>query len=236
MFINYAHRGASSYAPENTMSAFMLGAKLGANGIETDVRKTNDDVLVLFHDDNMLRVTGINKKISDFSYSQLSEIQVRSVDGSESDTIPKLIDLLSYAKKNDILLAIEIKDDNIEADVIEAIHTYDIKKTCIVTSFSLEHITKIKSLDKEQRVGLLTHTVNDDVVSSLKNIGAEQICPKESILSPELVSYLHSEGFNVRAWGIGDEEKMKHAYLCGVDGMTVNFPDKLQSFIAQNNL
>ena len=52
LFINYAHRGASAYAPENTMSAFLLGIKQGANGIETDVRRTKDGVLVLFHDDN----------------------------------------------------------------------------------------------------------------------------------------------------------------------------------------
>ena len=40
MFINYAHRGASAYAPENTLSAFYLGLEMGANGIETDIRRT----------------------------------------------------------------------------------------------------------------------------------------------------------------------------------------------------
>ena len=50
MFINYAHRGASQYFPENTLSAFYAGIAMGANGIETDIRKTKDNVLVLFHD------------------------------------------------------------------------------------------------------------------------------------------------------------------------------------------
>ena len=48
--INYAHRGASEYAPENTLSAFYLGLQQGANGIETDVRKTKDGVTVNFPD------------------------------------------------------------------------------------------------------------------------------------------------------------------------------------------
>ena len=49
--INYAHRGASEYAPENTLSSFYLGLLQGANGIETDIQRTKDGVLVLFHDD-----------------------------------------------------------------------------------------------------------------------------------------------------------------------------------------
>ena len=52
--INYAHRGASEYAPENTMSSFYLGLTMKANGIETDVQKTKDGKLVLFHDDTLL--------------------------------------------------------------------------------------------------------------------------------------------------------------------------------------
>ena len=58
MFVNYAHRGASEYAPENTMSSFYLGVEMKADGIETDVRRTNDGVLVLFHDTTLQRVMG----------------------------------------------------------------------------------------------------------------------------------------------------------------------------------
>jgi len=71
MFINFAHRGASSYAPENTMSAFYLGLRMGANGIETDIQRTGDGILVLFHDDTLDRVTGQSGKIADYTYEQL---------------------------------------------------------------------------------------------------------------------------------------------------------------------
>ena len=50
MFTVYAHRGASEYAPENTLSSFYMGLSMGANGIETDVQRTKDGVAVLFHD------------------------------------------------------------------------------------------------------------------------------------------------------------------------------------------
>ena len=52
-FINYAHRGASAYAPENTMSAFKKAFEIGANGIELDLQKTKDDKIVIFHDDRI---------------------------------------------------------------------------------------------------------------------------------------------------------------------------------------
>ena len=52
-FINLAHRGASAYAPENTLASFYKGVELGANGIETDLQKTKDGVIFLFHDDKL---------------------------------------------------------------------------------------------------------------------------------------------------------------------------------------
>jgi hypothetical protein len=67
MFINYAHRGASEYAPENTLSSFFMGAAMGANGIETDIQLTKDGIPVLFHDDSLKRVTGVDALLSALS-------------------------------------------------------------------------------------------------------------------------------------------------------------------------
>lgn len=52
-FINYAHRGASNYAPENTMVAFQKAIELGANGIELDLQQTKDGKIVIFHDEKI---------------------------------------------------------------------------------------------------------------------------------------------------------------------------------------
>ena len=67
MFVNYAHRGASEYTPENTLLAFYTGVYMGANGIETDVQMTKDGILVLFHDDTILRLTGAPGSIRDYT-------------------------------------------------------------------------------------------------------------------------------------------------------------------------
>ena len=52
-FVNYAHRGASAYAPENTMAAFKKAFQIGTNGIELDLQKTKDEKIVIFHDDKI---------------------------------------------------------------------------------------------------------------------------------------------------------------------------------------
>ena len=74
--INYAHRGASEYAPENTLSSFYLGLIQGANGIETDVQRTRDGVPVLFHDDTIDRVSDGHGKISDYTFDQLKKVKI----------------------------------------------------------------------------------------------------------------------------------------------------------------
>ncbi len=234
MFINYAHRGASAYAPENTMSAFRLGVEMGANGIETDIRKTKDGIPVLFHDANLLRLAGVDKPIAALTYTELSGVRINAPDGASSDTIPTLGEFLAFVKNTTVAIALEIKAEGLEEDVIGALAAFGVSDRCVVTSFHLHHLEKIKALDPAQKIGLLTDTVNDAVLSELKCIGAEQICPKADVLSAELVRSLHAAGFSVRAWGVRDEETMKDAYRCGVDGMTVNFPDRLRLYLCQH--
>ena len=78
MFINYAHRGASAYAPENTMIAFKKGIELGANGIELDLQKTKDDKIVIFHDEYIDKKSNGTGKIEDYTYKQLLDLDFGS--------------------------------------------------------------------------------------------------------------------------------------------------------------
>ena len=78
--INFAHRGASEYAPENTLSSFYLGLMQGANGIETDVQKTKDGVPILFHDETLDRVSNATGKICDFTYEELKTAKIFAKD------------------------------------------------------------------------------------------------------------------------------------------------------------
>ena len=62
-------------------------------------------------------------------------------------------------------------------------------------------------------------------------MGAEEVCPHSREITPEKVAKWHREGFNVRAWGLDNEELMRNVYDSMADGMTVNFPDKLTEYM-----
>ena len=77
-FVNYAHRGASAYAPENTMSSFKKAFQIGSNGIELDLQKTKDGKIVIFHDDEIDKKSNGTGRISDYTYKELLKYDIGS--------------------------------------------------------------------------------------------------------------------------------------------------------------
>ena len=121
--INYAHRGASEYAPENTFYSFYLGLLQGANGIETDVQITKDGVPVLFHDDTLDRVTDSTGKIADYTLAELQEVKVYgNSHRGFYDRIPTFRAFLETFTEYDIHFAIELKEVGAEQQVVDMIH------------------------------------------------------------------------------------------------------------------
>ena len=229
-FINYAHRGASSYAPENTMEAFHLGIRMGANGIETDVQRTKDGILVLFHDDTILRMTGKPGKIQDYTYDELLTMPVSNY--GLSGRIPRLEEFLEAFAHLDLQFAIEFKEAFTEQQTIDLLDRFQMREKTVLTSFKLECLMRAKLYAPQYKAGYLTDDVNPMVIKVLKTMGVEQVCPKGKLITPDLVEQLHGEGFSVRPWGVKSEVRMQAIYDAGVDGMTVNFPDKLTAYMA----
>ena len=230
-FIVYAHRGASEYAPENTFSSFYMGLLMGANGIETDVRRSKDGTLILFHDRNLERVMGKEGAAEDYTYDELVTFRVKHPQSGREDIVVRLEDFLHYFSAHDLTLAIELKGEGIEADTYALIKKYGLEDRAIVTSFRLDYLINLKKLYPEASLGYLTEDFDEELLSKMKEIGIGQLCPRATNLTAEKVAAWHGLGFNVRAWGVKDALLMKHACECGVDGMTVNFPDRLIEYI-----
>lgn len=230
--INYAHRGASEYAPENTMSSFYLGLMQGANGIETDVQRTKDGVLVLFHDDTLDRVTNASGQVSDYTLEELKKIKVfGDCTTGFYDRIPTFKEFLDAFSSYNISFAIELKQEGIEADVIELLKKYDIMGRVTVTSFYFDYIKNVKAIDKNIRIGWLTVKPDTDDVRKLLEIGGEEMAPKAEELTDESIAAFREAGLGVRAWGVFSRDLMKEMCRIKVDGMTVNFPDRLFEYL-----
>ena len=233
-FINYAHRGASEYTPENTMLAFYTGMYMGANGIETDVQRTKDGVLVLFHDETVDRVTNGTGLLADFTLAELQQLNVTK--NGLVDKIVAFEDFLQHFAFRDIVFAIELKGPGVEEETADLLRKYNMLEKTVVTSFNPEYLEKFRAYAPEFETGCLCgesegRPINAQLEKKLLELGITEICPDVEEMTEELVTRWHSMGLRVRAWGVRDEELMRHAYACGADGMTVNFPDKLTALL-----
>ena len=226
--INYAHRGASEYYPENTLMSFYAGVDMGADGIETDVRKTRDGVLVLFHDNSLARVTGEEGAVADYTFEELQRFTVRHPSGRE-DKIPSFEQFLRCFGWRQLHFAIELKDEGIEGEVALMLDRFGMREKTIVTSFNYENLLRMRAVAPGYRLGYLYKPETADVEEKARRIGLEQLCPKAETIDGDMVSALKAKGYSVRAWGVKDEELMRRVIAGGADGMTVNFPDKLQA-------
>ena len=230
--INYAHRGASDYAPENTLSSFYLGLMQGANGLETDVQKTRDGVLVLFHDETLDRVTDHKGRVCDYSFEELKKVKVYG--NCATGFFDRIITLREFLEKFsdlDLNFAIELKGPDVEKETLEMVNEFDVLGKTTFTSFQYEYLEKTKKLSPAARVGWIVSEVTDEVIEKLLAIGAEEIIPKATPLTEEQVKLCRERGLGVRGCSVKTLDLMRKMCLLQVDGMTVNFPDRLHEYL-----
>ena len=102
-----AHRGFSEKYPENTMLAFRKALEAGADGIETDLRLSRDEEVILFHDNSLKRITGFKG-----SPEELTLAELKKLDAGNAEPIPALDELLQFIQGKATLI-LEIKYNSI---------------------------------------------------------------------------------------------------------------------------
>lgn len=232
-----AHRGASAYAPENTFSAFDRALELGSGGIETDVRASKDGKLVLIHDAAVDRTSNGSGAVAGLTYDELSLLDFGGwFDEKFRGEKTPLLDEFLERYGGRIHLTLEIKARGIERTLAGVI-----KKSLVnpggyeITSFDRESVLKAMELIHGASAGLLVKDLSDENIRFCLENNISQICPRAENITPESVREAHSRGLAVRAWGVPDTGQMKRAAETGIDGMTVDFPDKLISYINSLN-
>ena len=227
--VNYAHRGASEYFPENTLRSFYAGLEMRADGIETDIQRTSDGVLVLHHDDTLERVAGEKGCIADYTYAQLLEMDFGAFKGErfEGERIVTLDTFLLHFGRKKLKLALEIKQPGVEAQTLQCINDNGCRDKVTLTSFFWECMEAVRALDGDIAAGYLTQSITPQILDDLERLHIRQICPRVDLVDEKDMALARARGFSVRFWGVKDEAYMRRALTLNGDGMTVNFPDKL---------
>ena len=233
-FMVIAHRGASSYAPENTLAAFDLAIRMGVTHIELDVHLTRDGHVVVIHDDLVDRTTSGRGPVAGHTLDELRALDAGAwfAPAFAGERIPTLDEVLEHYRQR-VHLHIEIKGHQppLAHRTAELIRRHGVARAVTITSFQKSRLEEMRTAAPELPAGWLVSEVTDAVVEQARALALRQLCPRASLVTAELVRRLHAEGFVVRAWGVTTEELMREVVRAGADGMTVNFPDKLLAYM-----
>ena len=228
-----AHRGASGYAPENTLEAFLLAIEQGADGIELDVQLSRDGIPVVIHDETIDRVTDRTGYVKDYTLQELKELTVlkdRFQQYSQSK-IPTLKEVLEAVKSSGIQVNIELKTGiywypDIEKKVAEIVEETGMKEKIIYSSFNHYSVQRIKEIVPDAETAYLYSDVILNVEDYARKTKVDGLHPAvyHVKMADFLKGYIES-GLNVRVWTVNEEADMKALTEAGVTAVITNYPD-----------
>ncbi len=228
-----AHRGASAYAPENTMAAFELAYDLGARAIELDVQMSSDGVLVVIHDFTLERTSNGKGMVHQTPWEVISNLDA----GSWFDEdfayakIPTLDQVLAWLPAN-VDLNIEIKKLGLdERNIAEAViqRVKESKKASQIAVSSFDHQCLLELQAAGLNIGVLTNSNMIKPVNYMKQVGLKPVSynPSGVFVTKELVKEVHGADLKLYTYTVNDPDIAKHFEMIGVDGIFSNYPDLL---------
>jgi glycerophosphoryl diester phosphodiesterase len=240
-----AHRGASGYAPENTMAAFERAVAMGATEVETDVSLTSDGQLLLLHDETLDRTTNGHGDPRDFTLAQLKQLDAgswhddrlswdRSYAGEPLITLDELLDRFGAS----LTYHIELKQpqDGLVPAVVGAIARRGLAGRCFVFAIEQEaELVQVKRLAADIRIAWAPEAMlGTNPMAAVEQCARNQftmIVLNAQNQTRDLVAHAHALGIEARSSGISTREKMIGAAEIGCNGMTINWPDWLLDFV-----
>lgn len=228
-----AHRGASKYAPENTMPAFELAYEMNADGIETDVQLTKDGIPILIHDEDLRRTTNGYGLIKNYKLEELYSLDAgRSF--SEKFTGTKLVTLdefLEWAKDKPLYLNIELKNNrinyqNIEAKVLEAIRAFKLTERTTLSTFNPASVTRLRELDGTIDIGLLRSKKSVNLIHYANQLGASSLHVNKRLVNKGLLQLSDEQNIPVRIFTVNRALELWKYTQKNIAGIITDVPDK----------
>ena len=224
------HRGARGEAPENTLAGFQYIHDLGIRAVEFDVRQLKDAELVIMHDDNFLRTTGIDKNLYECSSTELEAYNQAYIwmDWDKQIT-PTLSDAL-HIMQDFNHLEVEVKAVETMADAEKLVLALEqqlqgFEKTAVITSFDLKIHHALKQMNSKFQRGLL---VEDDIqlkaIDQALELECGQIGWMNQLATPELIRATQQEKLKISVWTVNSIERAQQLRDLGIDGLITDFP------------
>ncbi|MFI9805347.1 glycerophosphodiester phosphodiesterase [Streptomyces sp. NPDC052301] len=252
-----AHRGASAYAPENTLASIDKAAQLGFTWVENDVQRTKDGKLVVIHDDSLQRTTNVEDvfpgrapwKVKDFTAAEIARLDAGSwfSPACTGTRVPTLQQYMRRVEHNHEKLLLEIKNPElypgIEQQTLKLLanegwldHAH--VGRLVVQSFSADSVRTVHEL----KPAVVTAFLGMPSMAQLQRYASfvDLINPSYGSLSQGYVAAVHAfdgphgRPLGVFAWTVNDAATARKVAGLGVDGVITNKPDVVRAALGSD--
>lgn len=232
------HRGASAYAPENTLSAFNKAYAMGGRFIEFDVMLSADGQPFVFHDDQLERTT--NGK---GAFHRMDSDKLRTLDAGSwfskrfvGEKIPTLREVLMWLIEKDVFANIELKptSENLEQTTVAVLSHLNCfwpsnKPLPLISSFDMEALILCRGLSPELPIGMLMHHWQENWPKQAKQLDCYSIHLNERIATQKRIHAMKSQGYQVYVYTVNRKAQALKLFQYGVDAVFSDYPDLLGS-------
>lgn len=234
------HRGAKGLAPENTLAGFRAAADAGARWVEFDVQLSSDDVPVLFHDDDIERLSGDLGRFTTLPLAIIKNLEVGShfSPAFSGEGVPTFAEAMTELASLDLGANVEIKlpDDasdemaektaRVIADVVRS-DWPDVLPPPLLSSFDARALRALRDTAPDLARAFIFSKIPDGWMETALGLACGGVHVAGHRVSEKLVGEAHDAGLLVRAYTINERTQAEALFAMGVDGIFTDFPDQL---------
>lgn len=229
----WAHRGASAYAPENTIAAFRLAVEMGADGVELDVHESSDGKLMVIHDETVDRTSNGTGRVVDMTCEELKKLDFSNgFEKYDGARIPTLKEVYGLLKNTELTINVEIKCDvvvywGIWDKLVELENEMGMNGRIHYSSFNHYVLMELRRIKPEATIGLLYSCGLVDPWLYAEHLHAEAIHPHYllPLQAPGLIEGCAQAGIAINPWTVNDVDAMKTLADKGINAIITNTPD-----------
>lgn len=232
-----AHRGDTLTAPENSLRAVLGSVEQGASAVEIDVQLTQDGVVVLHHDYNLKRMTGVSKRVDELTYDEIAMLSIGTYEGEgdidEIDRIPMLSEVLA-ALQGQTKVIIDLKPygpgEELAKEVVNLVEQFEMANDCYIQSFDRQTLQQIRQLNPDIKIGQILYFAVGDL--SLLDVDFYTI--EQVMLTKQLVDRAHRKGREVWVWTVNTDRNLKEVLKFEIDGIITDYPSRVNNMVELN--
>ncbi len=238
-----AHRGASAFAPENTLAAFAVAQELGATWVEFDVMLAACGEAIIIHDDTLDRTTNGTGNACEYPYSELKKLDAGSWFGLEfaNERIPTFNEVITFLKQHHMAANVEIKsvvgqEETVVVKVLDEIrqHWTASMTPPLISSFSMPILQHVRKRSPNAAIGVLIHEWFDGWEAICQELNCVSVNVNEEILSRDKIKKIKSMDKLILSYTVNSIDRAHDLFMQGVDAVfTDEFPTLCEGLFAR---